>query len=131
MRNFFKVSLTRILLAGFLVLLLQGQVLAGAEQFTCRVNLAGLAEDYSLVTLTDMAETPAFVSRQFILPTDKSREMLAVALMAIGTGNRVVVAVDLEDEAGDYPEISSMFLQERKALPIFFPLIDIDNIIAQ
>ena len=109
MKKVLKVNLGRLLLAGLLLLLLQGQVVAGAEWFTCKVEVAGPAENYSFVTLTDQAETPAFVSKWFILPPDKSREMLAVALMAISTGKRVVVVVD--PEAGSYPEISSMFLQ--------------------
>jgi hypothetical protein len=109
MKNFLKVSLGRLLLAGLLLLLLQGQVLAGAEWFTCKVEVAGPAENYSFVTLTDQAATPAFVGKWFILPPDKSREMLAVALMAISTGKLVVVVVDPEN--GSYPEISSMFLQ--------------------
>lgn len=109
MKNCLKVSLCRFLLAGLLLLLLQGQVQAGSEWFTCKVELAGPGSNFSFVTLTDQAETPAFVSKWFILSPDKSRSMLAVALMAISTDKRVVVVVDLED--GNYPEISNMFLQ--------------------
>lgn len=109
MKKYLNVSLGRLLLAGLLLLLLQGQVLATSEWFTCKVELAGPASNYSFVILTDQAEPPAFVSKWFILRPDKSREMLAVALMAINSGKQIVVVVDPED--GNYPEISDMFLQ--------------------
>ncbi len=108
-KKYHRASLGRCLLAGLLLLLLQGRALAASEWFTCKVELAGPSKNYSFVTLTDQAEPPAFVSKWFILQPDKSKEMLAVALMAISTGKQVVVVVD--PEAGNYPEISDIFLQ--------------------
>lgn len=108
-KNSLKVKLCRLLLAGLLLLLFQGQVLAESAWFVCKVEMAGPGDVFSFATLTDQAENPVFTSKWFILPDEKSRAMLAVALLAITTDKRVVVIVDPDN--GAYPEISSMFLQ--------------------
>ena len=108
-KNCLKVKLCRLLLAGLLLLLFQGQVLAESVWFVCKVELAGPGDVLTFVTLTDQAENPVFTSKWFILPDEKSRAMLAVALLAISTDKRVVVVVD--PDMGAYPEISNMFLQ--------------------
>ncbi|MCK5679973.1 hypothetical protein KAI46_04085 [bacterium] len=109
LRNCFKVNWGRLLFAGVLLFLFQGQVLAESAWFTCKVELAGPGKAFTFVALTDQAETPAFTSKWFILPDDKSRAMLAVALLAINSEKQVVVVVDPDE--GPYPEISDIFLQ--------------------
>lgn len=104
-----RVNFTCLLLVGLLLLLIS-HVAAWAESgwYTCKVELAGPGKSYTFVALTDQSETPAFTSKWFTMPDDKSREMLAVALLAINTNKQVVVVVD--PVAGSYPEISDIYL---------------------
>jgi len=90
------------------MLMIQGTAFAETSWFTCKVELAGPGKSYTFIAVTDQSETPAFTSKWFILPADRSREMLAVALVAINTNKQVVVVVDRD--AGSYPEISDIYL---------------------
>ncbi len=107
-RCFSRVNTVGFLLIGMLMLIFQGIAFAETSWFTCKVELAGPGKDYSSVALTDQSETPVFTGKWFTLPADKSREMLAVALVAINTNKQVVVVVD--PDAGAYPEISDIYL---------------------
>ena len=103
-----RACLINSLLLGMLMLLFSGLASAETGWFTCKVELAGPGKDYTFVALTDQAETPVFTSKWFILPEERSREMLAVALLAINTNKQVVVVVD--PTIGSYPDISDIYL---------------------
>ena len=86
-------------------------VFADSYWYTCSVDLAGPGKVETFVALTDQAETPAFVSKWFLFPPERFREMLAVALTAINSDKKVVIVVD--PESGTYPVISDIFLQAK------------------
>jgi hypothetical protein len=123
-RNFFRIKL--FLTNGLLLLLFQSQAFAESSRFTCKVESAGPGKNFTFITLTDQPhiqifdsqgdteqpQVPVFINKRFVFPEDKSREMLAVALLAISGDRQVVVVVDPLD--GIYPEIIEIFLQADK-----------------
>lgn len=94
-----------------LLLVMGATAFAESAWFTCSVDLAGPGKVETFVALTDQAAEPAFVSKWFLLPPDRAREMLAVALTAINSGKKVVVVVD--PESATYPEVSDIYLRAQ------------------
>jgi len=107
--DYLRAGLSRFLLAGLLLLFLfNGAVLAESGWFTCKVDLAGPGKLTTFVALSDQANKPAFSGKWFVLPEDRARAMLAVALVAINSNRQVVAVVDPKD--GDYPEITDLYI---------------------
>ncbi|HDS16705.1 MAG TPA: hypothetical protein ENN66_08910 [Proteobacteria bacterium] len=95
----------------FLLFLRPLPVLAESSWFTCTVDLAGPGPNETFVALTDLAAEPAFVGKWFLLPQERAKMMLAVALAAINGGRQVVVVVD--PDANLYPQITDIYLKAR------------------
>jgi len=99
-----------------LTLLLAGAVSAGSVRadvgwFDCAVNIAGPGDVNTFVNLTDLAAEPAFVSKWFLLPPARAKEMLAVLLTAINGDKKVIAVVD--PESSPYPVIRELYLKAR------------------
>ncbi|MBN2706440.1 MAG: hypothetical protein JXR89_08375 [Deltaproteobacteria bacterium] len=95
----------------FLLCLRPLPVLAESGWFTCTVDLAGPGSTETFIALTDLAAEPAFVGKWFLLPQERAKMMLAVALAAINGGRQVVVVVD--PDANLYPQITDIYLKAR------------------
>ena len=93
------------------VILMEAAAFADSAWFDCSVDLVGPGKTETLIALTDLAEEPAFVSKWFLFPAGRAREMLAVALSAINSDKKVLVVVD--PDSGTYPVISEIFLQAQ------------------
>ena len=76
--------------------------------YNCTVGAAGPGDGASYVRLSHAGIPPAFEQKWFLLPAERAKEMLAVALTAMTNDSRVSILVDLE-EAG-IPELSSFFI---------------------
>ena len=94
-----------------LVVLIETAVFADSGWFDCSVELAGSGRTETFISLTDLAEEPAFVGKWFLFPAERAREMLAIALSAINSDKKVVVVVDPDN--GIYPVVSDIFLRAK------------------
>ena len=47
---------------------------ADSAWFNCSVNLVGPGKTETFISLTDLAEDPAFVDKWFLFPADRARE---------------------------------------------------------
>ena len=101
-----------LLVVGFLFMVLLGsKAFAETAWFNCSVDLAGPGKEETFIMLTDQAEEPAFSGKWFILPADRAREMLAVALTAINGSKQVTVVVD--PDSVDYPDITDIYIKAQ------------------
>ena len=101
-------------LLGTLLLLIglaEATAFADSAWFNCSVNLVGPGKTETFISLTDLAEGPAFVDKWFRFPADRVREMLAAALSAINSDKKVVVVAD--PDSGIYPVVSEIFLRAQ------------------
>ena len=110
-RKVCRLSLIGGLLGVGLLIVMGSTAFAESAWFTCSVDLAGPGKIETFVSLTDQAQEPAFVSKWFLFPPDRAREMLAVALTAINSDKKVVVVVD--PDSVTYPEVTDIYLRAR------------------